>query len=210
MSSTIPKQFISVAGKPILIHTLEAFRKADKDIELILVLPLAHMDSWSELSYEYGFHQNVKVVQGGATRFQSVSNGLAEIPFVQGTVAVHDAVRPCIDSHTIVTAYQSAEKNDSGVVCVKLKDSIREKKGESTISRDRDSFYLVQTPQVFDVTLLKNAYKQSERSHFTDDASVFEAAGHDITPVEGDYKNIKVTTDEDLMLVEAILSNKKP
>lgn len=211
MSSTTPKQFITIAGKPILVHTIEAFRKADNTIELILVLPSAHLETWFRIGLEYCLNEEIKVVVGGASRFQSVSNGLEAIPYTQGYVAVHDAVRPCIEPSIINAAYHTAMEYESGIVCVKLKDSIRENlPNGASESRDRDNYYLVQTPQVFDLAMLKNAYKQLERSIFTDDASVFEGAGHQIKIVEGDYKNIKVTTDEDLILVEAMLKNKKP
>ena len=206
MSGAIPKQFVEIAGKPVLVHTIEAFFRVDESIEVVLVLPSDHLSRWDPIAVQYALRDRVRIVTGGATRFQSVAAGLATIPHTDGLVAVHDAVRPCISPDIIINAYRSAEQHQSAVVCVRLKDSIRERKDGHTQARDRSKYYLVQTPQVFDLALLRAAYAQSEEEHFTDDASVFEAAGHQVAIVEGSYDNIKITTDIDRVIAEILLS----
>ena len=204
MQQALPKQFIEILGKPIMVHTIEAFLSYDPSIHIVLVLPEAHLPTWTELKAKYLSSQDVSIAFGGATRFQSVLSGLNQVD--NGLVAIHDAVRPMISKEVIGSSFELAEAKGSGVVMVPLKDSIREKgDGGGTIARDRSLYYAVQTPQTFQVQLIKQAFAQEESPLFTDDASVYEANGKQVEVVSGDYRNIKITTPEDLILAEALL-----
>jgi len=200
-----PKQFIEVAGKPILMHTIWQFYKYNPAIRLIVVLPAQQLDAWQALCRKHNFTISHEAVPGGATRFGSVKNGLNAVQG-EGLVAVHDGVRPFVDTETIKAAYEAAAKYGSAVVAVSLKDSIREltAAGESK-SVSRTNYKLVQTPQCFRAGMLRQAYEQPEQAHFTDDAAVVESMGGSITLVEGSYRNIKITTPEDLLLAEAFV-----
>ncbi|MFY0607428.1 MAG: 2-C-methyl-D-erythritol 4-phosphate cytidylyltransferase [Cyclobacteriaceae bacterium] len=207
MQNSLPKQFIKVLEKPLMVHTIEAFLHYDSEIQVVVVLPHDHFDTWNEIKKEYLTDQEIGIAEGGETRFQSVRQGLK---LVKGElVAIHDAVRPMISSEVIDAAFQSAMKKGSGVAMVPVKDSIRETHGDQTIARDRSLYYQVQTPQTFQMSLISKAFERKEMTTFTDDASVFEAAGMSVERVDGDYRNIKITTPEDLILAEAILKNEK-
>ncbi|WP_258100754.1 2-C-methyl-D-erythritol 4-phosphate cytidylyltransferase [Marinoscillum pacificum] len=203
MKQALPKQFIEILGKPIMVHTIEAFLAYDPSIHIVLVLPEAHLPTWTELKAKYLSSQDVSIAFGGATRFQSVKSGLNQVD--NGLVAIHDAVRPMISKEVIRSSFELAEAKGSGVVMVPLKDSIREKGDGGTVARDRSLYYAVQTPQTFRVELIKQAFAQEESPLFTDDASVYEASGKQVEVVSGDYRNIKITTPEDLILAEALL-----
>lgn len=202
MQQDIPKQFIEVAGKPILMHTIERFYEYNPGIRLIVVLPQEQLSTWRSLCQKHHFRLFHMTVPGGATRFGSVKNGLDAV-MGEGLVAVHDGVRPFVEVDTIRAAYKAAAKYGSAVVAVSPKDSIRELVGETSRAVPRAKYKLVQTPQVFQVSILRRAYEQPEQEHFTDDASVVESIGESITLVEGSYRNIKITTPEDLILAEA-------
>ena len=202
MQQELPKQFIKVAGKPILMLTIEQFYSYNPSIRLIVVLPKEQLDTWRSLCKEHNFTVFHMTVPGGATRFESVKNGLGAV-MGDGLIAVHDGVRPFIQPETIKAAFVAAENYGSGVVAVSSKDSIRELTAEGSIAVPRTNYKLVQTPQVFQASILKKAYEQPEQVYFTDDASVVESIGEKITLVEGSYRNIKITTPEDLILAEA-------
>ncbi len=207
MQNSLPKQFIKVIGKPLMVHTIEAFLRYDEAIQVIVVLPKDHLDTWMDIKNDYLPVTEVVVAEGGETRFQSVRQGLYH---VKGQlVAIHDAVRPMISNEVIDRAFQSALSKGSGVAMVAVKDSIRQIQGDRSIALDRAMYYHVQTPQTFEVTLIAKAFERKEMASFTDDASVFEAAGMSVERVEGDYRNIKITTPEDLILAEAILRNEE-
>ncbi len=196
MKAEQPKQFLELDGKPILVHTIDKFL-ALSDVEIILVLPKDHLQTWIEIQREYLNHSDIQVISGGETRTDSVRAGL-ELIEKDGLVAIHDAVRPYVRSEIVARCFSSAEEHGSGVAAVELKDSIRKKKGaEDSESRDREEYVLVQTPQTFRVSELKEAYNQISGS-FSDDATVFEMAGKKVRLVEGDYANIKITTAVDL------------
>lgn len=198
MQSEVPKQFLLHDGVPIIIKTIRAFKEADPSIQLIIVLPEEHMGHWETLLPTYPVVSEVSTTFGGATRSASVLAGLSLV-HDDGLVAVHDAVRPFVDSETILESFASAEKHGSGVASVALKDSIRELDAEgSSKAMDRASFVLVQTPQTFRVHELKQAYQSVGDQSFTDDASVYEASGRVVHLIEGSYSNIKITTPEDL------------
>jgi 2-C-methyl-D-erythritol 4-phosphate cytidylyltransferase len=206
MNTAVPKQFIPIAGKPILMQTIEAFTRFDKDLKPILVLPDCHVSYWESLCEEYHFDVEHQVVVGGETRFESVKNGLDALPQIdKALVAVHDGVRPMVSNDTISTCFESASRYGSGVPVVALVDSIRRVEEDVNFAEDRRRFRLVQTPQVFDYELLQRAYCQAYTPLFTDDASVVEALGVGVHLVEGNRENIKITTQDDLVWAEVFL-----
>ncbi|WP_158828091.1 2-C-methyl-D-erythritol 4-phosphate cytidylyltransferase [Mucilaginibacter lacusdianchii] len=207
MQSAVPKQFLLLNGKPVLMHTLEAFYSSQLKPELIVVLPVNYHEYWTYLCTQYEFKLPHHLVSGGVTRFHSVKNGLQLVPD-DALVAVHDAVRPMVDTATIEEAYQQAALVGSVVVAVKSRDSVRQVTGNKTKSLIREEIYLVQTPQTFQANLLKKAYELPYQDSFTDDASVAEQAGNTIQIVEGSYQNFKITFPEDIALAEILLNKK--
>jgi 2-C-methyl-D-erythritol 4-phosphate cytidylyltransferase len=205
MGATLPKQFLLLQGKPVLMHTLTRFNAAG--CELILVLPESQISFWKSLCSEHGFSLPHIIISGGQTRFQSVKNGLAHIT-EDCIVAIHDGVRPCIDADTIDRTIEGAHKNGNAIAAVQLKDSIRYKTDEDNHSVDRSHYMLIQTPQTFRSALIQKAYEQPESSQFTDDASVLEQTGVAIHLVEGNYRNIKITTPEDMLVAEVLIEMK--
>lgn len=201
MKSDIPKQFIPVNGVPVLMHTLSAFRSYSKDLSIILVLPENQFAYWKNLCVQQFFDDPYLLVAGGATRFESVKNGLRAIKSQEALVAVHDGVRPVISREIIARAFSSAALHGTSVVSVPLKDSIRwvKESGENS-TLDRSSVRLIQTPQTFRLDWMKHAFDQPFQEYFTDCASVLESAGYPIRLIEGSYLNIKITTSEDLAL----------
>ncbi|RAV98292.1 2-C-methyl-D-erythritol 4-phosphate cytidylyltransferase [Pseudochryseolinea flava] len=208
MGSALPKQFIAIDGLPILMHTINAFYAYSSTIQVILVLPQEDFSTWTSLCERHHFNRPVVLQQGGATRFQSVKRGLAKIEG-DGLVAIHDGVRPLVSATVIDQSFRIAEKENSAVAAVNLKESIREVQQGGTKALDRTKFKLIQTPQTFKVALIKRAYEMEEDLQLTDDASVAERGGHSITLFEGSYDNIKVTTPEDLVFAEAYLQSQK-
>jgi 2-C-methyl-D-erythritol 4-phosphate cytidylyltransferase len=206
MGAEIPKQFLPLAGMPVLMHTLQRFYKAGEHTHLILVLPQKHLAVWEELCRCHGFSVPHQVVAGGAERFFSVRNGLDTITAEEGLVAVHDGVRPLVDASLIHRTFAQAEQSGTAVASVKLKDSVRHLDNNGSCAVDRNEYVLVQTPQVFRLSLLRKAYTTAYSSIFTDDASVVEATGVKITLAEGAYSNIKITTADDLALAEVLLA----
>lgn len=203
MKSELPKQFIKLAGKPILMHTLEAFHF--DDIQIILVLPESQIPYWKELVDEHQFKIPHNIIAGGEQRFHSVKNGLSSIKADDGLVAIHDGVRPLIKRQIISESFEQAKRAGNAIVSIQLKDSIRSITPHSNQQEDRTNFRLIQTPQTFKIQLIKRAFEQEYTPSFTDDASVLEQAGHSINLIEGDYKNIKITTPEDLLVAETLL-----
>lgn len=207
MGQKIPKQFIPVNGKPILIHTFEAFLKYSADVIFILVIPVSHIQTWKEICSEYDFTTPHVIREGGDTRFQSVKNGLGAI-MDDGLVAIHDGVRPCVPVEVIESSFMVAEKEGSAVTAVSVSDSLRMKSESGSTPVNRDDYVMVQTPQTFWVDRIKKAYSIKEQKSFTDDASVYEASGMKITLIEGSDLNIKVTSPGDLSVVEGLLAGK--
>lgn len=207
MQGNIPKQFMAIANRPILMHTLDVFFSFDPTMLLVLVLPMSQINYWDELCKKYTFNIPHKVVAGGNSRFESVKNGLALIE-QPSIVAIHDGVRPFVSHQTISKCFVAAEQYQSAIPAVELVDSIRQLTDQGSISTDRSQFRLVQTPQVFDSTLIQKAYQQEFRDSFTDDASVVEALGHKVKLVEGNRENIKITTSMDLLIGEAFVGNR--
>ena len=202
----LPKQFMLLNGKPVLMHTITAFYDYDPAIRIILVLPEDYTFHWSQLCSDFKFDIKFQVVTGGSTRFQSVRRGLEKVE--RGAlVGVHDGVRPLIDRQLITKLYETAATCKGAYPGIPLIDSIRELDGErESHAVDRSKYRLVQTPQVFLSDVLIDAYKQEYKSDFTDDVSVVEAA-QTICPamVEGSPDNIKITSQADLMVAETLM-----
>ena len=205
MGKDLPKQFLPIDGTPILMHTLQAFYDYDPSMTLIVVLPSDQQAYWSKLCGDYHFTIPHVVVKGGETRFHSVKNGLASIKG-EGLVAVHDGVRPFVHCATIDRCFAAAQESGAAVPVVEVVDSLRKVEDEESKAVSRRDYRIVQTPQVFDISLLKEAYKQPYTVDFTDDASVVEAYGRKISLVEGNRENIKITSPFDLVIAEAFLN----
>ncbi|MFN0049378.1 MAG: 2-C-methyl-D-erythritol 4-phosphate cytidylyltransferase [Cytophagales bacterium] len=206
MGSDIPKQFISIGGIPILMHTIQKFFDFNNNINIVLVLPQSQISFWENLCEKYDFAPKHQIIAGGNTRFQSVKNGLQAIGG-EGVVAIHDGVRPFVSLETIAESFDVAKAKGNAVTHVKLKDSIRIiDENLQSKALDRNNYVLVQTPQTFQIPLIKKAFENEENMAFTDDATVLEAIGEQINLTEGSYENIKITTAEDLHYAEYLLS----
>ena len=203
MGGDIPKQFLPIGGKPVLMRTLERFRAYSADLQIILVLPEAQQDYWKQLCKEYDFNVDYMLANGGETRFHSVQHGLALIPDdAQGIVGVHDGVRPFPSIEVIKNCYETAREKKAVIPVVPVVETLRH---ITEGTKPRNEYRLVQTPQCFDIQLLKAANRQPYNDGFTDDASVVEAFGFDITLVDGNRENIKITTPYDLKIAEVLI-----
>ena len=198
MEGNIPKQFIVVDGKPILMHTIERFHNFDSTIQLVVVLPKDQHDYWNGLCQQYGFDIPITIADGGKERFHSVKNGLACVHPRCSLIGVHDGVRPYVATEVIQRCYEAAAANGAAIPVVDVFETLRHITPDGSHTVPRQDYKLVQTPQVFQADLLRRAYEQQFTPSFTDDASVVEALGHTITLVEGNRENIKITTKEDL------------
>lgn len=226
MGSDIPKQFLPIGGKPVLMRTLERFREYSPTLQIILVLPKAQQEYWKELCQKYNFTVAYQLADGGETRFHSVQNGLSLIPDdTEGVVGVHDGVRPFPSIEVIHNCYETAREKKAVIPVTSVVETLRHinssgltrtntdspKKSavvccnNNSVTVPRDEYKLVQTPQCFDIQLLKAANKQPYNDNFTDDASVVESYGHAITLVEGNRENIKITTPYDLKIAEVLV-----
>ncbi len=206
MGSDIPKQFLPIGGRPVLMRTLERFRAYSADLQIILVLPEAQQDYWRLLCEEYHFDVEYQLANGGQTRFHSVQNGLALVPDdAEGVVGVHDGVRPFPSIEVIKNCYETARTAKAVIPVIPVVETVRHLEKEGSVTVPRDEYKLVQTPQTFDIQLLKAANRQPYNDGFTDDASVVESYGHEITLVEGNRENIKITTPYDLKIAEVLI-----
>lgn len=206
MGAAVPKQFLEIAGKPLLLWTIQRFLEFDSELKIILVLPEDQFEQWSEISRDHDFHHPVELAKGGSTRFQSVKNGLEKIQ-ESGIVFIHDGVRPLVSLATLNNCYQTAVEKGNALPVVPVVESIREVEFNESKHVDRSRFRLVQTPQTFQSEMIKKAYLQPENDLFTDDASVCESAGFKINLVDGNVENIKLTNPIDLKIAEALLIN---
>lgn len=205
MQMNIPKQFIVLKGKPVLIHTMEAFKKYDKNCKIILVLPEEHFPLWEELYRKYECKIEYHLVRGGDTRFHSVKNGLKLIEG-EAIIAIHDGVRPLVSTETIKECYEVAKQKGNAIPVVLVNDSMRKVDLDGNHSVTRKQYRLVQTPQCFKSDIILKAYQKKYSEDFTDDASVVEAVGVKINLVQGNPENIKITTQTDLIIAEALLN----
>ena len=206
MGSDIPKQFLPIGGKPVLMRTLERFRAYSSALQIILVLPEAQQDYWRKLCEEYHFDVDYNLANGGQTRFHSVQNGLALVPDdAEGVVGVHDGVRPFPSIEVIRNCYETARTAKAVIPVIPVVETVRHLEGDKSVTVPRGDYRLVQTPQTFDIQLLKAANRQPYQESFTDDASVVEAYGHEVSIVEGNRENIKITTPFDLKIAETLI-----
>ena len=207
MGSDIPKQFLPIGGKPVLMRTLERFREYSPALQIILVLPKAQQEYWKELCEKHNFKVTYQLADGGETRFHSVQHGLALIPDdAEGVVGVHDGVRPFPSIDVISNCYETARTAKAVIPVIPVVETVRHlDNAPSSHTVPRGEYRLVQTPQTFDIQLLKAANRQSYNDGFTDDASVVEAFGFDVTLVEGNRENIKITTPYDLKIAEVLI-----
>lgn len=204
MGKDLPKQFLLIGGKPILMHTIECFFRYDAHIQIILVLPEEHQVYWKSLCDTYLFDIPHVIAQGGESRFHSVRNGLQKV-IQPGLVAVHDGVRPFVSGEVIGRCFDEADRTGTAIPVMPLVESLRTYDKDGSHAVDRNRYCSVQTPQVFRSDLLKNAYRQSFKDTYTDDASVVEAYGVPVTLTTGNPENIKITNPFDLTVGELLL-----
>jgi 2-C-methyl-D-erythritol 4-phosphate cytidylyltransferase len=206
MGYPLPKQFIELAGRPILIHTLENFFSFDTKIDIVLVIPSEHADLWQQLCIKHNCKIPHRIAIGGRERFHSVQNGL-ELITTDGIVFIHDAVRPLVSHQTLGRCFETSRLAGNALPVISVSESVRFVENETSQPIDRSKVMLVQTPQTFRVTLIKEAYRQPFDSKFTDDASVLENMGHIIQLTQGNRENIKITWPSDLIWAESILAS---
>lgn len=203
MGGEIPKQFLPIGGIPVLMRTMMRFREYSDDLNIILVLPKAQQEYWRELCEKHNFTIEYQLADGGETRFHSVQNGLALVPDdAQGVVGVHDGVRPFVTVEVIRACYETARSQKAAIPVTPVVETLRQM-GKGNVYRA--DYRLVQTPQTFDIQLLKAANRQPYIETFTDDASVVEAYGHPVAMVDGNRENIKITTPFDLKIAEILI-----
>ncbi len=198
MKSQIPKQFLEINGVPVIVKTMQQFLDFDSKIEMIISVHKDYMTLMNDLIQLYFSSYQIKIVGGGATRFQSVKNGLTLIEYLSAVVAIHDAARPYVSIETIERCYKTAEQLGNAVPVIQVNESLRQVNGNINKAVNRNQFKIVQTPQCFKAELLQKAFLQTESDLFTDDASVVESYGISINLVEGNPENIKITTPVDL------------
>ncbi|NPD91830.1 2-C-methyl-D-erythritol 4-phosphate cytidylyltransferase [Xylanibacter muris] len=203
MESDIPKQFLPIMGTPVLMRTMKRFHDYSNKLQIILVLPESQQEYWTGLCKSHSFDIPYTLATGGPTRFHSVKNGLDMIPAdAEGTVGVHDGVRPFPDIEVIRRCYDAARTTGAAIPVTPVVETLRH---ITSGTADRSAYRLVQTPQVFTVDVLRKAYMQEYTETFTDDASVVEHAGHRVTMIDGNRENIKITTPFDIAVAEAII-----
>ncbi|MEI6123681.1 MAG: 2-C-methyl-D-erythritol 4-phosphate cytidylyltransferase [Bacteroidota bacterium] len=205
MNSDIPKQFIEIGGLPIILHSLQVFKKAIIEVEFIIVVNSQWRKLWESICDEYESHNSFITVDGGPTRFHSVKNGLAKIKDENSIVAIHDAVRPLVNKNVIQVCFKEAELFGNAIPVIPVQDSFRKKTGAFNEPINRDELYIVQTPQCFQTGLIKKAYLHNYDEKFTDDAIVLENNGEQIRLVSGNQENIKITNPFDLLIAETYL-----
>jgi 2-C-methyl-D-erythritol 4-phosphate cytidylyltransferase len=203
MGGEIPKQFLLLNGLPILFRSINAFVNYNSQINIVVVAPKAHVQTIYNLKRQHNFSQDFTLVDGGATRFLSVKNGLREVPN-NCLVGIHDAVRPLVSKETLQKAFDSAEQKGNGIPAIGVFDSLRKVKENKNKAVDRNLYQIIQTPQVFKSSLIKEAFAEATKTDFSDDATVFEAFGKSIFLTEGNRENIKITTPVDLKIAEAL------
>ena len=204
MNNAVPKQFIEINGRPVLMHTFDAFINFDSKLEFILVLPKDQITFWDALCQKHQFKTEYKIAFGGETRFQSVKNGL-DLISDDGIVFIHDGVRPLVSGKTLQNCLDTAIDKGNALPVIPVTESVRFANGSGNQPVDRSKYFLVQTPQTFQTRLIKNAYRLAKTDAFTDDATVLESRGETIHLVEGNRENIKITYPEDLVFARLFL-----
>ncbi len=206
MKSPIPKQYLSVNDVPIIIHTINKFQFAVPGIHIIVVLPADKIDSWEEFCMDHNFEFNQQICAGGETRFHSIRKGL-DLIHGNALVAIHDAVRPLITIALIQEVFKHAEANGNAIPVIKMDQAIRVVEGVNSKAVDRNKYRIIQTPQCFHSMMLKKAYEQNYDASFTDDATVVERMGTPINLINGDINNIKITTQQDMLIAETLIAS---
>ncbi len=204
MNSIVPKQFLELDGKPVLYYTIQTFLNFSPEVQIILVLPSDFIAESDFITTYFPGNKNIRVVAGGETRFHSVQNGLKEIR-EDGIVFIHDGVRPFVSMNVLENCLQTALQCGNAIPCIHVKDSLRHITSAGNHAVSRNEFKAIQTPQTFAISAIQDAFKQDYKDTFTDEASVFEAAGHQIYLVEGNEENIKITTPQDLELARTLI-----
>lgn len=207
MGQPMPKQFLLLDGKPVLMHTLTTFATLEPPVRLVLVLPADQIAYWQTLCEQYRFMVPHAIVEGGTCRFDSVRNGLAAVE-EEGLVAIHDGVRPLVTSDLIQRCFVGAERHGSAIPVTPLIESLRQLVGDGSQTVDRTAYRLVQTPQTFKAALIKEAYALTDRNDYTDDAAVYEAMGGSVHLVDGERHNVKITEGADLELAAFYLGQR--
>jgi len=205
MGTEIPKQFIELNGKPILMHTIENLHAMDSDMQLVLVLPKEQLPFWAELKQTHSFSIPHSLAEGGETRFLSVKNGLAKVTS-SDVVGVHDGVRPFASKKVVDACFESAGHSGASIPVVPIVQSLRILKDGNSSAVDRNTYRSVQTPQCFQTSVLKKAFDSAERTDYSDDATVVEEYGQKIAMVDGNFENIKITTPTDFELAQLIVA----
>jgi 2-C-methyl-D-erythritol 4-phosphate cytidylyltransferase len=205
MGGDIPKQFLLLKGRPVLMHTIEKFSSFDPGIQIIVVLPEEHIPQWEKLVRDYTFKVKHTIVKGGTERFYSVKAGLIKTD-KDSIIAIHDGVRPLVSHDTIRRCFADAEKYGMAIPYIEPADSVRIENNGRNTPVARTDVRLIQTPQVFRGDIIWQSYECDYNVSFTDDASVAEASGHIVHLTEGNRENIKITTAADLAVTEAIVS----
>jgi 2-C-methyl-D-erythritol 4-phosphate cytidylyltransferase len=208
MGGEIPKQFILLENKPVLMWTLSVFLQYDANMPLILVLPESQVKTWQELCRKFDYPIRHRIVSGGETRFHSVKNGLEALGETD-LVAIHDGVRPLVSLRTIDNCFSQAAVFGAAIPVMPVNETLRKGSSEHSETVDRSQYHTVQTPQVFRYGLLREAYSSEWNPAFTDDASVVENTGFQVVMVPGNPENIKITCPEDLLVAGAFLKTKK-
>ena len=205
MGTDIPKQFLELAGKPVLMHSIERFRAFDDSIRIIVVIPEKQFALWESLKEKHSFSVSHTLVKGGPSRFFSVKNGLQNVED-NAIIAIHDGVRPLVSTDTIMRCFRAAGEFGNAIPVISLSDSVRMVTEDGNIPVNRNSLRIIQTPQVFNAGLIKKAYLQDFRPETTDDAMLLEKTGERIHLVEGNRENIKITNPEDMTIAGALIS----
>ena len=205
MGYNVPKQFIILNSKPILMHTIEKMHQSLDHSEIILALPKSELNAWEKLCEEHQFKVNHHIIEGGNTRFESVSNALKKVN-EQSVIAVHDGVRPFVKNSVVNKCMQKAQEKGTAIPVIAIEESLRQKTNSGSIVVNRNDYLIVQTPQCFSSEILLNAYQQDYSPTFTDDAAVVEAMGIEIQLIQGNKENIKITTPEDLKKAQVYIN----
>jgi len=208
MGNNIPKQFLLLNGYPVLMHTINKFYTFDDALHIILVLPKNEINTWNELCKQYNYSVNHAIVEGGKTRYHSVKNALKNAPD-EGLIAIHDGVRPLVNHKTIKNCYETAAKKSNAIPVSQVFSSMRMDTSNDYQYVDRNQLKMVQTPQIFENSLIKKAYQQHLNITITDDGQLIELMGYKIHMVEGNPENIKITTPIDLMIAETLLTEQE-
>ena len=207
MGGQVPKQYLQLQGRPLIVHTLERFQRFDSDMKLVVVLAPTHKELWEQMASSYEITRGVILALGGPTRYDSVKSGLKQID-TETLIGIHDAARPLVSQDTLIRCYDAALSKGSGIPVVEMDESVRmlDSKGGS-VHMDRSSLKRVQTPQVFRSDRIKQAYQQAYQNAFTDDASVYETVYGAPALVEGNRENIKLTTPADMQLAQVLIDS---